>query len=155
MAHRLGNQQWRNIARLGGGDLRTVDVVCCGGGKILVRTTNAGMVGGGNAHHRCGNRDRLVGTQPAGDFGTLVRKLTRVLFDALQPKERLMIFMNMRIRAWVLGCVALLCATTSGCALVSQLQYAIHGYKTEAKFKGLEGKKVAVVCFSESSGPSN
>lgn len=66
-----------------------------------------------------------------------------------------MIFMNMRRRAWVLGCVALLCATTSGCALVSQLQYAIHGYKTEAKFKGLEGKKVAVVCFSESSGPSN
>jgi hypothetical protein len=43
--------------------------------------------------------------------------------------------------------------TNSGCVgVAAQLLYVIKGDKVEAEFEGLEGKKVAVVCLSNTSG---
>lgn len=57
--------------------------------------------------------------------------------------------------AWMLASwslVLLALATSSGCmGLAAQLMYVIKGHKTPAKFKGLEGQRVAVVCVSDAA----
>ena len=54
--------------------------------------------------------------------------------------------------SWTLVVLAcLVCSISTGCGLVSQLNYWIYGYKVDPKFKGMEDKKIAVVCVSGSS----
>ncbi len=49
------------------------------------------------------------------------------------------------------GLVAVLLIGTTGCmGLAAQMLYVLKGHKTPAKFKGLENKKVAVICVSNS-----
>lgn len=51
--------------------------------------------------------------------------------------------------------LALFCATSGGCSVFSQMNYWLYGYKVDAKFAGLEKKRVAVVCVSaDQVGPS-
>lgn len=42
--------------------------------------------------------------------------------------------------------LAVMLCTSTGCGLVSQLNYWFYGLKVEPKFKGLEDKKIAIVC---------
>lgn len=51
--------------------------------------------------------------------------------------------------------LASLCLCSTGCSLFSQVNYWLNGYKVDAKFNGMEKKRVAVVCVSaDSVGPS-
>lgn len=59
---------------------------------------------------------------------------------------------SLRSRTFAALSLALLtAAATSGCGLASQLAYIVHGNPVEAKFAGLEGKRVAVVCLDANS----
>ncbi len=52
--------------------------------------------------------------------------------------------------------VALVCSTSTGCGLFSQVNYWLYGYKVDPKFTGMEDKKIAVVCVSSDSiAPGN
>jgi hypothetical protein len=45
----------------------------------------------------------------------------------------------------------LLASTLSGCSAISTVSYWLYGNKAPAKFEGLEGKRVAVVCLDADS----
>lgn len=53
--------------------------------------------------------------------------------------------------------IAMLIVPMIGCGFAAQMLYVIHGQKVEAAYKGLKGKRVAVVCVSTSGayGPTS
>ncbi len=59
------------------------------------------------------------------------------------------------VLAIVLVCLVPLLASTGCVGAMAQLMYVFKGHKTKAAFKGLEGKKVAIICVSdaEAYGP--
>lgn len=69
--------------------------------------------------------------------------------------------MPMRMTLWPTRAAAMLIVAsllaTSGCGIASQMAYWIYGSKIDAKFDGLEGKRVAVVCLDANSlkGPGS
>ena len=58
---------------------------------------------------------------------------------------------------WGICLTMLVSAAAPGCGMLSTVAYWIKGNKIEAKFKGLEGKRVAVVCLDADSlkGPGS
>ena len=51
--------------------------------------------------------------------------------------------------AWLL--LGLILASASGCGTMAHIQYWLYGIKVDAKFNGLQGKSVAVVCLDSNS----
>src|SRR4051812_8525613 len=51
--------------------------------------------------------------------------------------------------------VAVLLSMSAGCGVVQQINYIINGFKVDAKFAGLEDKKIAVVCVAGPGVPPN
>ncbi|ADB18638.1 hypothetical protein Psta_3984 [Pirellula staleyi DSM 6068] len=56
-----------------------------------------------------------------------------------------------------LGSLAAITSTAPGCGFMAQMMYLVQGDKVDAKFSGLENKRVAVVCLDANSlgGPGS